>query len=443
MEIELVPFSELLSEIIDNRGRTCPTEETGIPLIATNCIRNDLLYPAYEKIRYVSRETYETWFRGHPRPGDLIFVTKGTPGRVCIAPDSVDFCIAQDMVAIRADPDKVYSKYLFALLRSPAVQTQIEQMHVGTLIPHFKKGDFDKLFLPVPIDRRIQRFIGDAYFDLSAKIELDHRMNRTLENMAQALFKAWFVDFEPVRAKAEGRDPGLPPELAALFPARLAESELGQVPEGWRTVSVGDEVKLTKGVSYRSAELVESSVALVTLKSIRRGGGYKPDGLKSYIGKYDAEQVISPGELVVAQTDITQAAEVIGKPALVLPDPQYEKLVASLDLMIVRPISGDLSQHYFYLLFQGEEFQSHIYGYTNGTTVLHLSKAGVPSYLFVRPPEVVAREFTDKAKPLFDRIMVNEKQNPTLTAVRDALLPKLISGEVQVKDAEKFIAGNN
>ncbi|HXT40024.1 MAG TPA: restriction endonuclease subunit S, partial [Candidatus Angelobacter sp.] len=78
MESDRIPFSELLGEVIDNRGKTCPTAERGIPLIATNCIRNELLYPTYDKVRYVSQETYDTWFRGHPQPGDIIFVNKAT-----------------------------------------------------------------------------------------------------------------------------------------------------------------------------------------------------------------------------------------------------------------------------------------------------------------------------------------------------------------------------
>src|SRR4051794_32622069 len=123
------PFDSLLSEIVDNRGRTCPTAPEGIPLIATNCIKNEHLYPTYEDVRYVSQETYKTWFRGHPKPGDLVFVCKGTPGRVCVAPDPVDFCIAQDMVAVRADPAKVDPLYLFAALRSPHVQARIGNMH--------------------------------------------------------------------------------------------------------------------------------------------------------------------------------------------------------------------------------------------------------------------------------------------------------------------------
>lgn len=120
-----VPITELLSFIVDNRGKTVPTANDGWKLIATNCVTNNTLFPVYEKVRYLTQETYETWFRAHPMPGDILFVNKGTPGRVCMVPDPVDFCIAQDMIALRADDKKIYNKYLFAVLRSREIQQQI------------------------------------------------------------------------------------------------------------------------------------------------------------------------------------------------------------------------------------------------------------------------------------------------------------------------------
>ena len=110
-----VPITELLSFIVDNRGKTVPTADDGWKLIATNCVTNNTLFPVYEKVRYLTQETYETWFRAHPMPGDILFVNKGTPGRVCLVPDPVDFCIAQDMIALRADDEKIYNKLLFIL----------------------------------------------------------------------------------------------------------------------------------------------------------------------------------------------------------------------------------------------------------------------------------------------------------------------------------------
>ncbi|MEN9389697.1 MAG: hypothetical protein RLY61_781 [Candidatus Parcubacteria bacterium] len=196
-EIKEIPFDELLSKIIDNRGKTCPVEESGTPLIATNCIKNDQLYPVFEKVRYVSASTMKTWFRGHPKPGNIIFVTKGTPGRVAWVPDPIDFCIAQDMVALQANENKVDSKYLFAALRSKIIQGEIENLHVGSLIPHFKKGDFGRLLIPIP-EPKTQKFIGDLYFEISLKIDLLHRNNKTLEEMAEVIIKDSCKNFDTI-----------------------------------------------------------------------------------------------------------------------------------------------------------------------------------------------------------------------------------------------------
>jgi len=438
MGIETLPFSQLIAEVVDNRGRSCPTVNHGVPLIATNCIRNELLYPTYDKVRFVSHETYATWFRGHPLPGDILFVNKATPGRVCLVPSPVGFCIAQDMVAVRADTRKVYPKYLLAALRSKVVQDQISQMHVGTLIPHFKKGDFDKLLIPVPTPYD-QQFIGDTYFELSAKIDLNRKMNETLEGIARAIFKSWFVDFDPVRAKAEGHDPGLPTELADLFPSSFVDSELGPIREGWEVKPTGDCVTCVKGKSYSSAELKSSTTALVTLKSFDPGGGYRPEGLKPYTGGFKAEQVVRSGDLVIACTDVTQAAEVVGRPAIVQSSDAFDSLVASLDVLIVRPRSPRVSVPFLYCLFRTDAFKDHTYAHSTGTTVLHLSNEAVPSYDSVVPSPGVSRRFDALATLLFAQADKRERESRILAALRDALLPKLISGELRVPDAERIV----
>ena len=171
-----VPLTELLSFVVDNRGKTVPTAPSGHKLIATNCVTNNALFPVYEKIRYLSEETYQTWFRAHPIPGDILFVNKGTPGRVCLVPDPVDFCIAQDMIALRADESKIYPKYLFAVLRSREIQQQIYNTNVGDVIPHFKKQFLDQLLIPIP-ERSIQESIGDLYYVLSLKAERNKKIN--------------------------------------------------------------------------------------------------------------------------------------------------------------------------------------------------------------------------------------------------------------------------
>ena len=190
-DCEKIPITELLSFIVDNRGKTVPTAPRGHKLIATNCVTNNTLFPVYEKIRYLSEETYQTWFRAHPIPGDILFVNKGTPGRVCLVPDPVDFCIAQDMIALRADRTKIYPKYLFAVLRSREIQQQIYNTNVGDVIPHFKKQFMNQILIPLP-DRAMQETIGDLYYVLSLKMEHNKKVNDNLQQQAELLYHERF-----------------------------------------------------------------------------------------------------------------------------------------------------------------------------------------------------------------------------------------------------------
>jgi len=406
MEVEEVPFTELLSKIVDNSGRTCPTAETGLPLIATNCVRNELLYPAFEKVRYVSKDTYDNWFRGHPIPGDLIFVCKGTPGRVCMTPDPVSFCIAQDMVAVRADPKKVYPKYLFALLRSAQVQAQIGNMHVGTLIPHFKKGDFDKLLLPVPTSRKIQETIGDGYFELSAKIELNRRMNATLEAMARALFQSWFVD-----------------------------STNNGLPEGWRECALGELIEVKHGFAYQGEFFRDERCCdiLLTPGNFAIGGGFKGDKFKYYEGPTPDEYILDEGDLVVTMTDLSKAGDTLGYGAILPPPPKGHRFHHNQRIGKVLVRNPDMiNKPFLYQVLRSYEYRSEILGGATGTTVKHTSPSRIKSFKFKLPPATLMQKFGEIAGSWHELAGHNEAQSRTLATLRDTLLPKLLSGELSV-----------
>jgi type I restriction enzyme S subunit len=417
------PFSALISEVIDNRGKTCPTADSGIPLIATNCIRNELLYPTYEKIRFVSPQTYSTWFRGHPRPGDILFVNKATPGRVCLVPDPVDFCIAQDMVAVRADTNKVYPRYLFAVLRSPIAQGRIARMHVGTLIPHFKKGDFDKLFLPLPGSDE-QTFIGDIYFELSAKIDLNRRMNETLEAVARALFKSWFVDFDPVRAKAKGRDPGLPKSLADLFPARLVDSELGEIPDGWEVKSLDEIARFLNGLALQKyPPSGEWSLPVIKIAQLRAGS---TEGADRASAGLEPAYIVQNGDVLFSWS-------------------------GSLECVLWAAGPGALNQHLFkvtseqypkWLYYLGvhhhlEAFRHIAAG--KATTMGHIQRHHLSNAKLAVPSPALLAAMDDILAPIVESTWRRAVESRTLAAVRDTLLPKLISGELQVNNAETFM----
>jgi type I restriction enzyme S subunit len=406
MQFDELSLAECAAQIVDNRGKTCPVGDAGRPLIATNCLRDATLYPTYETTRFVSEETYQTWFRGHPQPGDIIFVTKGSPGRVCLAPNPADFCIAQDMVAIRADERKVNSKYLFAVLRSEEVQRRISNMHVGTLIPHFKKGDFDKLLLPLP-PRQIQEFIGDLYFDLSALIYLLHRTNTTLESIAQALFKSWFIDFDPVRAKAEGREPeGMDAETGALFPEEFEESSLGLIPKGWRIGVVEDLLVLQRGFDLPASQRTEGQFPVLAASG-RNGSHF---------------------EAVVAGPGVTTGRSgVIGNVYYVHED--FWPLNTSLWVKQFKVATPAYAYQFLKTL--------NLKQLNAGSAVPTLNRNHVHARPALLPPQVIVEAYTAVASALLARAHANEQRANTLAAVRDTLLPRLVSGRLRLPEASK------
>ena len=549
MSMNTISLAETTSFIVDNRGKTVPTSEVGIPLIKTNCITNDRLYPIIDGAFHVSDETYSNWFRSHPEPDDIILTLKGSQnGAVCLVPDPVGFVIAQDMVALRVNKEIVNPYYLFAALRSREVQHQIKTLDVSGVIPHLKKSDFDKLILPYP-DREIQDYIGNLYFKLSSKINLLRQQNQTLEELAQTLFKRWFVDFEfpclPSDYRPQGqvnlsemakvctyqRVGGLPapdgnnwfiyvllcedgsfykgmtndiyrrfyehytgqgakhtkahkpkkvihwekfdtqdqarkreeelksgygrawiqrqwekvqgglptPECQLRMAGKMVDSVptsigMGEIPEGWKLHPMEDLVKVHNGYSYKGSELQESNVAMVTLKNFDRNGGFRFDGFKELVSdRYKQKHIVDVGDLIVAHTDLTQDAEVLGNPALIMKNDKYTKLIVSMDLVKVESKHKSLNTEFLYYLMRDKRFKYHCKGYSNGTTVLHLSKSAIPEYLFPFPKDMtLIEDFGAYAYSVYQKISNNIGEIQSLTRLRDTLLPKLMSGELTI-----------
>ena len=385
------------------------------------------------KYRWITSETFTRLRCTAIEEGDVLVARMPEPtGRAWhVATLPWPAVTAVDVAIIRTDRSRLDPQFVSYFLNSGPCLALIDSLTTGTTRRRIKRTDIERLTVPLPLLDE-QRAIAHVLGTLDDKIELNRRMNATLEAMARAVFKDWFVDFGPVRAKLAGREPYLPPEVWSLFPDRLVDSELGEIPKGWEVGALGNAVVTTKGCSYRSKELTESETALVTLKSFARGGGYRPDGLKSFVGKYKAGQVVHPGEVVIACTDVTQAADVIGRPAIVQPDPRYRTLVASLDTLIIRPTHESMTRAFLYFLTSTAEFVSHTYAHTTGTTVLHLTKDAVPSFRFAQPPPRVVESFDATVQPTLSRIQTAPQESNLLAVLRDELLPKLVLGKVRI-----------
>lgn len=376
-----VPLTELLSFVVDNRGKTVPTAPSGHKLIATNCVTNNALFPVYEKIRYLSEETYQTWFRAHPIPGDILFVNKGTPGRVCLVPDPVDFCIAQDMIALRADESKIYPKYLFAVLRSREIQQQIYNTNVGDVIPHFKKQFLDQLLIPIP-ERSIQESIGDLYYVLSLKAERNKKINDNLADLLQTVYQERFGDTSLIANQ------GILSDICSYSRDKVAVSELN--------VS-----------TYFSTENMLSGKA----------------------GSTEATSLPTTSQTTACHKGDTLISNI---------RPYFKKIVycedncgCSTDVLCFTPSQPRYSAYLFSTLYADKFFAFMVAG-SKGTKMPRGDKQQIMTYPVVLPAEEELAGFNTIASPLLEQIYSNSAENKRLSILRDTLLPKLMSGEIDV-----------
>lgn len=426
IDIPLIPITELLEAIIDNRGKSCPTQEAGFPLIATNCIKHSSIYPTFENIRYVSDKVLQTWFRAELKPRDILFVNKGTPGRVCLVPDPITFCAAQDMIGLRVDPDKIYYKYLFAVLRSDYIQEKIKNFHVGIAIPHFKKSDMDNLLIPLP-EMSLQIKIGDLYCQLSEKIENNNKINLEIESMAKTTYDFWFLQYE------------FPNEDGKAYKSSggkmVWNEELKrEIPEEWKVDFLGRLFTSKRGISYNSKSIEGSGVPMINLASFNVDGSYKEEGIKVYSGEYSEEKVVKPFELLMCntqQTAIDYKKDIIGK-AFLVPDIFEGDIVTSHHVTTIQ-VEKDNMKYFLHRLFNTDYFHKYAAGFTNGTNILGLIFSGIEKYRLEIPDDAVLEKFADLMLDIEMKKSKIIKENQELISLRDFLLPLLMNGQVGFK----------
>lgn len=320
------------------------------------------------------------------------------------------------------------TRYLMYALRN----TDISGYLTGSTMPKLTQGNLNRIPVRCPAIQE-QRAIAHILGTLDDKIELNRQMSEAPESMARALFKSWFIDFDPVRAKAEGRDPCLPTPLADLFPARLVDSDLGAVPEGWDVNTLADHCEAVKGVSYKGDGLGDDGMPLHNLNSVYEGGGYKYDGIKHYSGEYAARHVVNPGDLIVANTEQGQQRRLIGCAALV-PSTFGNEGIASHHIYRLRPkTTSPLTPAYLCWLLNSPRMHDIVSGYANGTTVTMLPLDGVQKPAVVCPPKGLVDAFDSFALQAARRRDQTISESRALAALRDELLSPLIAGELPVR----------
>lgn len=349
-------------------------------------------YPIWSGYKYVGlAPTFNC------RKGTIIVVARGVGGTgdVKISHDDcflTNLSISVDLDRDFCEPLYFYYKYKLSNLR---------YLDTGSAQSQITIDDLKRLSLTLPPIEE-QNKIVSVLFSLDAKIETNNRLSEDLEELAQAIFKSWFVD-----------NPN----------------------PNWVETSLSDMATFVGGYSYKGKELTENSnTAMVTIKNFNRNGGFKVDGFKEITpsAKLKECHYVNQFDILVAHTDLTQNADVIGNAEMMLTYDKYDSIIFSMDLVKVLP--KDTFPYRFLLaaMLKNKLFKGHCLGYVNGTTVLHLSKKALPDYKVKLPSHSEAKMMNDTLAPLYKQIAEMLQENNKLIQLRDTLLPRLMSGEIKL-----------
>ncbi len=371
-------------------------------------------------IRHIAESDYAAWTRRvEPAPGDVVFTYEASLHRYAVIPAGFRGVLGRRVALLRPRPEVVDTRFLLYSFTGPEWRETVQQrLNAGSTVDRLPLTEFPQFPLAVPplaIQRKIAAVLS-AYDDL---IENNNRRIKILEEMAQRIYREWFIDF-----RYPGHE-GVP----------LVDSELGPIPDGWGVVPLSTIASIGKGLSYKGAFLTEAGVPMVNLKCFDPGGGFRRSGTKPYSGPFQSRHEVQPGSLVVANTDLTQAGHVIGSVATV-PRKGFEGGgLISHHLFAIRP-DNVRAQIYLRHALSDARFRQFARSRASGTTVLGFQTRDCEQYPVLVPPDRLISAFEDIAVCIDGGMETLTDTSELLTDARDLLLPRLVSGEIDVTDLD-------
>jgi type I restriction enzyme, S subunit len=422
---KVAPLGSALALIVDYRGKTPPKSPFGIPCLTAANVKNGRIY--LEGVSYISSSIYaQVTTRGLPLPGDVLLTTEAPVAEVAEFPADRTYHITRRLVALRPDAAKLSNRYLLYALQGGPTRRLLRSRIRGSTVERILKEDITKLPIPLP-PLAEQEQIAHILGTLDDKIELNRRMNETLEAMARALFKSWFVDFDPVRAKAQGQTPpGLDPATAALFPSEFEGSELGKIPKGWTSLGLYDAATYVNGAAYRAFQPNGDRRGLPIIKIAELKAGVTSQTKFSDV-QMPEKYRLKTGDILFSwsgnpDTSIDTFVWSHGPAWLnqhifrVDPHRPEERTFVLATLKYLRPVFAELARN------------------KQTTGLGHVTAGDMKRLLIVKPDERILKAWNAAANRLFDAVFRNTLEAYTLAKARDALLPRLLSGELSVAD---------
>jgi type I restriction enzyme, S subunit len=436
-----------MEAIIDYRGKTPKKTKYGIPLVTAKVVKSGIILPVSE---FIAEKDYDSWMqRGIPQKGDIVMTTEAPLGEIAQL-DNRKIALAQRLITLRGKKDFLDNLYLKYLMQSQFVQNQLRARASGTTVTGIKQSELRKLELlvpPFPEQRAIAHILGS----LDDKIELNRKMNETLEAMAQALFKSWFVDFDPVidNALAKGKpipeefieranirknlgDVGkpLPKEIQKLFPDEFEHTEeLGWIPKGWEVKSVEQAIEINPAIKLQKGTVTK----FVDMKALPTSGFSVSEVVRK---GFSGGAKFQNGDILLAR--ITPCLE-NGKTAIADFLDEEEIGFGSTEFIVLREKKG-ISTPFIACLARSARFREHCIASMVGSSGRQRVQITCFNNFFIAvSSSSILSEFLKLTKPGFAKITLCSEQGKELSHLRDTHLPKLLSGELRIPDAEKFV----
>lgn len=398
--MELLNLCEL---IVDCPHSTAQDEGEGFPLIRTPNIGKGRLL--LDGVHRVSKQVYDDRNkRAIPQEDDLIFAREATPGNVAIIKKE-KVCLGQRTVLIRPNKLVIDSSFLMYYMLSPKIQHDLLKTANGSTVNHVNMSQIRKLKIKSLPKLEMQKQISHILEAYDLKIENNNKRIKILEQMVEELYKEWFVR------------------------CRFPSNEYYDHKDIFKYYKIHELCSFSRGISYSSDEInCEEGLDLINLKNINAFGGFRRDGYKKYNGKYKDTHIVNTGDLVMGITDMTQDRRTVGSVALI---PTTNNLsVISADLV---KINSNVNNQYLYCLFKYGEISKYISQFANGSNVLHLRPNMIKNVLIPVAKEDLIDKFVRIVEPLFKEMEFLYLKNDNLIKQRDLLLPRLMSGKLEVK----------
>lgn len=444
-------LEDCMDAIIDYRGKTPQKTTHGIPLITAKIIKDGAIQPVAE---FIAEADYESWMRrGMPLPGDIVMTTEAPLGEVAQLDDR-KIALAQRVITLRGKKNFLDNTFLKYLLISHDVQHQLDGRGTGTTVKGIKQSELRKIELRLP-DFHIQKQIGHILGSLDNKITLNRQLNQTLEQMAQALFKSWFVDFDPVidnalaagneipsdlQDRAERRQlqlakadhKPLPENIRKLFPSEFELTEsLGWVPKGWGVKKAEDIAHVAIGKtpprnqSEHFSDTRDDNVVWVSIRDMGVGGVHINDSSEYLVPESVARFNVN---LVPRSSVLLSFKLTLGRVCITSCDLTTNEAIASFSAF-----KNGIGKEFLYCYLNSFDYGS--LGSTSSIATAVNSKI-IKAMPILVASELVLKQFETITGEWFSRMEQVDFENNGLIKLRDTLLPKLISGELRIPEAQ-------